>query len=45
MCHSGQEYCQRADTKGGLDSREYFDAPANNHRYARAEGLDQVTNE
>ncbi len=37
-----QEYFLRADAKGGLDSKEYLDALANNHRYSRAEGLDQV---
>ena len=38
----GQEYFLRAEAKGGLDSKEYLEALANNHRYARAEGLDQV---
>lgn len=38
----GQEYFLRAEAKGGLDSQEYLDALANNHRYARTEGLDQV---
>lgn len=41
----GQEYFLRAEAKGGLDSKEYLDALANNHRYARAEGLDQVLKE
>ncbi|MBL8525276.1 MAG: amidase [Betaproteobacteria bacterium] len=40
----GQEYFLRAEAKGGLDSKEYLDALANNHRYSRAEGLDQVIN-
>ncbi len=38
----GQEFLTRAQAKGGLDSKDYIDALANNHRYARAEGLDQV---
>ena len=41
----GQEFLQKAETKGGLDSKEYLDALANNHRYARAEGIDQVMKE
>jgi len=44
MPHFGQEYFLRADAKGGLDSKEYLDALANNHRYSRTEGLDQVIN-
>ena len=38
----GQEHFINAQAKGGLDSQEYLDALANNHRYSRAEGLDQV---
>jgi len=38
----GQEYLVRANAKGGLDSTDYLEALANNHRYARAEGIDQV---
>ena len=38
----GQEHFVQAQKKGGLDSQEYLDALANNHRYSRAEGLDQV---
>jgi amidase len=45
MPHFGQEYFLRAQAKGGLDSREYLDALANNHRYARAEGIDQALRE
>lgn len=41
----GQEHFIQAQAKGGLDSQEYRDALANNHRYARAEGLDQVLKE
>ena len=40
--HFGQEYLIRANAKGGLDDPAYLDALANNHRYARAEGIDQV---
>lgn len=45
MVFFGQEYFLRAEAKGGLDSQEYVDALANNLRYARAEGLDQVLKE
>ena len=38
----GQEHFMNAQAKGDLDSQEYLDALANNHRYARTEGLDQV---
>jgi amidase len=38
----GQEHFLRAQAKGGLDSKEYLEALANNRRYARAEGLGQV---
>jgi amidase len=41
----GQEYLVRAQAKAGLDSKDYIDALATNHRYARAEGLDQVLKE
>jgi amidase len=41
----GQEFLQRANAKGGLDSKEYLEALANNLRYARAEGIDQVMKE
>ncbi len=41
----GQEHFIQAQAKGGLDNKEYLAALANNHRYARAEGLDQVLNE
>jgi amidase len=40
-----QEFLVRADAKGGLDSKEYLDALANDHRYARDEGIDQVMRE
>ena len=45
MPYFGQEFFVRAEAKGGLDSKEYLDALANNHRYARAEGIDQALKE
>ncbi|MES2348499.1 MAG: amidase [Pseudomonadota bacterium] len=41
----GQEYLERSEAKGDLDTPAYREALANNHRYARAEGLDQVMKE
>lgn len=41
----GQEHFVNAQAKGGLASREYLDALANNHKYSRAEGIDQVLGE
>jgi amidase len=41
----GQEHFLRAEAKGGLDSKEYLDALANNHLYSRAEGIDKVLKE
>ena len=41
----GQQYLEQAETKGGLDSQIYRDALANNRRYAREEGIDQVMRE
>lgn len=40
QAYFGQEHFVNAQSKGGLDSKEYLDALANNHRYARAEGID-----
>lgn len=40
-----QEHFVNAQAKGGLDSKEYLDALANNHRYAREEGIDLVMKE
>lgn len=40
-----QEHFVNAQAKGGLDSQEYRDALANNLRYAREEGIDQVMKE
>ncbi|MEP6702261.1 MAG: amidase [Betaproteobacteria bacterium] len=42
MPYFGQELFTRSEAKGGLDSKEYLDALANNHRYSRTEGIDQV---
>ncbi|SFV08413.1 amidase [Pseudoduganella namucuonensis] len=42
MPYFGQEYLERAEQKGGLDTPAYLDALANNRRYARDEGIDQV---
>ena len=41
----GQELFVQAQAKGGLESPAYKAALANNHRYARAEGIDQVLQE
>lgn len=41
----GQEYLERAQQKGGLETPAYREALANNHRYARAEGIDRVMRE
>ncbi len=40
-----QEYLVRSQAKAGLAQKEYTDALANNHRYARGEGIDQVMKE
>ncbi|MBC7501353.1 MAG: amidase [Herminiimonas sp.] len=42
MPYFDQELFIKAEAKGGLDSKDYLDALKNNHRYARAEGIDQV---
>ncbi|QJR10632.1 Glutamyl-tRNA(Gln) amidotransferase subunit A [Usitatibacter rugosus] len=41
----GQEHFIKSAAKGGLDSKEYVDALANNHRYSRTEGIDKVMDE
>ncbi|RFP18625.1 MULTISPECIES: amidase [unclassified Duganella] len=41
----GQEYLERSQAKGDLDTPAYRDALANNQRYSRAEGIDQVMRE
>ncbi len=45
LAYFGQEHFINAQSKGDLTSPEYLDALANNHRYARTEGLDQVLKE
>jgi amidase len=45
MAHYGQKHLVRAQTKGGLDSKEYLDALLNNQKYAREEGIDKVMRE
>src|SRR5450830_392458 len=40
--HFGQEHLEHAESKGGLDSKEYVEALAHCRRYAREEGLDKV---
>jgi Asp-tRNAAsn/Glu-tRNAGln amidotransferase A subunit and related amidases len=42
MPYFGQELFKLADAKGGLDSKEYQDALAQNRRLARAEGIDKA---
>ncbi|MBV1776462.1 amidase [Burkholderiaceae bacterium DAT-1] len=42
LVHFGQELLMQADATTGLDAPEYQQALANNHRYARQEGIDQV---
>ena len=42
MPYFGQEYFLRAQAKGGLDSAQYVEALANNHRLSREEGIDNV---
>jgi amidase len=41
----GQEHFVNAQKKGGLDSKEYLDALANNHKLSRAEGIDKLLTE
>jgi amidase len=45
LAHFGQDFLERAQAKGGLDSPAYREALANNQRYAREEGIDQVMRE
>jgi amidase len=45
MPHFAQEHMLKAAAKGDLRTQEYLDALANNHRYARAEGIDQALQE
>ena len=45
MPYFGQERVLQAQAKGGLDAKEYQEALANNQRYSRGEGIDQVMKE
>jgi amidase len=45
MPYFAQEHLVAAEAKAGLDAREYKEALANNLRYAREEGIDQVMRE
>jgi amidase len=45
MPYFAQERFIAAQVKGDLTSKEYLDALANNHRYSREEGIDQVMRE
>ncbi|SFD44610.1 amidase [Massilia yuzhufengensis] len=45
MPHFKQEHLIAAQSKPGLDAREYREALANDLRYAREEGIDQVLRE
>ena len=45
MPYFGQEHFINAQKKGGLDSKEYVEALANNRRLSRAEGIDKVMND
>lgn len=42
MPYFGQEHLIAAQAKGGLEARDYIKALANNRRYARDKGIDQV---
>lgn len=43
--HFGQEHLIAAQARPGLEDQAYREALANNHRYSRAEGIDQVLRE
>jgi amidase len=45
MPYFAQEHLVAAESKAGLDTKEYKEALANNLRYAREEGIDQVMRE
>ncbi len=45
LAYFGHEHFITANSKGDLNTPEYKDALANNHRYSRAEGIDQVLQE
>ena len=42
MPHFAQEHMTRAAAKGGLDSKDYLDALANNLKFSREEGIDKA---
>jgi len=42
MPYFGQDLFVKAEAKGSLTEKEYLDARANNHQYARTEGIDTV---
>jgi amidase len=43
--HFGQEHLVAAQAKPGLDDKAYREALANNHKYARTEGIDKIMRE
>jgi amidase len=45
MPYFAQEHLVGAQAKGGLDTKDYQEALANNQRYSREEGIDQVMDE
>ncbi len=45
MPHFAQEHLVKSQATAGLDRKPYREALANNHRYARKEGIDQVMKE
>ncbi|MES2129753.1 MAG: amidase [Pseudomonadota bacterium] len=45
MPHFQQRHLLASNAKGGLEEQAYLDAVANNRRYARTEGIDQVMKE
>ena len=45
MAFFAQEHLVKSQAKAGLGEKAYKDALANNHRYAREEGIDQVMKE
>ena len=42
MPYFAQEHMVRAAAKGGLDSKDYIDALANNRKFSREEGIDKA---
>jgi amidase len=45
MAYFAQEHLVKSQAKASLEHKEYIDALANNHRYSRDEGIDQVMKE